>query len=121
VNSAYFMARAAQRLSCSVNLRTGYAYDFIGQEVNGCADCAGCDSSGRTDMDAGLVAAPGALEGTRLVQTEGKIQLCWPCPGCVAGAEVREEAGALEATDLAVSIAADPICHSCRRAGRLVA
>lgn len=63
MNSAYFMARAAQRLSCSVNLRTGYAYDFIGQEVNGCADCAGCDSSGRTDMDAGLVAAPGALEG----------------------------------------------------------
>jgi hypothetical protein len=120
VNSAYFMARAAQRLSCSVNLRTGYAYDFIGKEVNGCADCAGCDSSGRTDMDAGLSGGSGgALEGLGWSRQRGKIQLCWPCPGC--GAEVREEAGALEATDLAVSIAADPICHSCRRAGRLVA
>jgi hypothetical protein len=40
------------------------------------------------------VAAPGALEGTRLVQTEGKIQ-----PVGLARlrrAEVREEAGALK-------------------------
>lgn len=113
MNSAYFMARAAQRLSCSVNLRTGHVYDFTGHEVTGCADCSGCTSTGRTDVDAGLVAAPGALAGTKLFQVAGKLQLRWPCPGC--GGEVCEDAGALEATDLAVSIAGDPMCHSCRR------
>lgn len=119
MNSAYFMARAAQRLSCSVNLRTGHAYDFIGQDVTGCAECAGCTSAGRADVEVGLIDASGAFPGSRLVQTNGKIQLRWPCPDC--GREVCEDATALKATDLAVAIAADPICHSCRRAQRSAA
>lgn len=116
MNSAYFMARAAQRLSCSVNLSTGNVFDFTGHEVTDCLECPGCGSAGRIDVEAGLVAAPEALPGSRLLQVDGKIQLRWPCPGC--GREVCEDAGgALEATDLAVSIAADPMCHQCR--GRL--
>jgi len=112
MNSAYFMARAAQHLACTTSVQTGRSFDFTGREMSGCHQCAGCDSLSR-NQDLGLVDGAATIPGTVILSHEGQAKLRWSCPDC--GTYVYEDTVPITAIEHAKVIAADPMCFTCRR------
>lgn len=119
MNSAYFMARAAQLLACTTSVQTGQSFDFTGREMSGCHECAGCDSLSR-NQDLGVPHGATIIPGTVILSHDGQAKLRWPCPGC--GAYVYEDTVPISSTEHAKAIALDPLCCTCRtRAAQPVA
>lgn len=114
MNSANFMARAAQQLACTTNVQSGRSFDYTGHQMSGCHECAGCDFLSR-NQDLGLVDGVSTIPGTVILSHEGQAKLRWPCPGC--GAYVYENTVPISAIEHAKSIAADPLCFTCRQRG----
>ena len=112
MNSAYFMARAAQLLACTTNVQSGRSFDFTGHEMPGCHECAGCDSLAR-NQDLGLVDGAATIPGTIIMSHEGQAKLRWPCPGC--GTQVYEDTVPISAIEHAQAIAEDALCFTCRQ------
>jgi hypothetical protein len=104
-----FMARFAQKLGCTVHLRSGREFTSTGSAAGTGGSCATCGGCSNLYGDVGL-----ADEGIKLVNSVAAgLELSWACPGC--GRETVEATSPLSAIAQARECKSDPLCVSCRK------
>lgn len=98
----------ARKTGCTANHVTGEQFDYMGDRIDGCHECCGCEfGHGRGQENAGVLG-----DGFSVIMRGQSVQIKWLCPSC--GHEVFEDCVPITAIDQASEIAKDPLCHSCR-------
>lgn len=98
----------ARKIGCTTNPATGEQFDYMGDRIDGCHECCGCEfGHGRGQENAGVVG-----DGFSIIMHGQNVQIKWCCPVC--GHYVFEDTIAIRAIDHANEIAKDPLCCSCR-------